>query len=485
MDKPTLWTSEQAASVTGGICTGNWQASGVSIDSRTVEQGDLFIAIAGPSHDGHEFVASALRAGASAAVIHRDQADQTDLLALEDRLLKVENSISALEMLGQAARERMQGRVVGVTGSVGKTGTKEMLKLVLADQGLTTATTGNLNNHFGLPLSLARMAKETEFGVFEMGMSSPGEIEPLSKMARPHVVMITAIEHAHSEYFSSIEEIADAKAEIFAGLEPDGVAILNADSPMIDRLVKRAVEAGVGDVRTFGEKASSDCRLLHADVHADRSLVVADLRGLEIRFEIPVPGRHWVQNALGVLCAVDALGGDPERASQKLNDMPGLKGRGRVHTLAVSGGTLTLIDESYNASPASMKAAIDVLGRARTSAQGRRIAVLGDMLELGDQSVYLHEDLAADLAKNAIDLVFTTGTHMSALSSILPSTMRGGHTQTAEALCPLVRSVVRAGDVVTVKGSFGSRTGLIVDDLLKLEWNEGADRATSRVVNGN
>lgn len=480
-----LWTSDETALATGGSCATKWQATGVSIDSRTLEPGDLFIALTGPNHDGHQFVAKAFEAGAGAAMVQPPEIPVQDNSLNQVNLLRVENTNQALGKLAAHARSRTDAKVIAVTGSVGKTGTKEMLRLVLSDQGLTTATSGNLNNHFGLPLSLARMPKETKFGVFELGMSAPGEIEPLAKMARPHVAIITAIEAAHSEFFNSIEDIADAKAEIFSGLDPAGIAVLNADNAMIERLRLRASEAGVQDIRTFGEADDSDCRLLDLIMTSDASQAVVDLRGKQIRFELSVPGRHWVQNAMAVLCAVEALDADPQAAATKLKEMSGLKGRGRHHTLSISGGEFTLIDESYNASPASMKAAIDVLGRALVLGGGRKIAVLGDMLELGDEAASLHESLSDALVRNKIDLVFTTGQYMAALSSVLPSAMRGGHASSAQSLSPLVRSVIRPGDVVTVKGSFGSHTGLIVDELLKLNWNVDTGQTASLVVNGN
>lgn len=485
LNQTPLWTSEEAVQATQGSCNTSWQASGVSIDSRTVEPGDMFIALTGPNHDGHQFIGKAFGNGAAAAVIQTSERPTAEMNFEQAHLLSVENTNQALEKLAGIARRRTTARVIAVTGSVGKTGTKEMLRLVFSGQGMTTATSGNLNNHFGLPLSLARMPKETEFGVFELGMSAPGEIEPLAKMAKPHVALITSIEAAHSEFFNSVDEIADAKAEIFKGLEPDGTAVLNADNPMIDRLSMRAAEAGIGDVRTFGEAENADCKLLDLIMTSTSSQAVINLRGKQIRFEMRLPGRHWVQNALGVLCAVDACGADPHAAAIKLKEMSGLKGRGRHHAIPIPGGAFTLIDESYNASPASVRAAIEVLGRAPTLAGGRKIAVLGDMLELGDQAVSLHESLADELIDNRIDLVFTTGPYMASLSSALPAAMRGGHADTAQTLSPLVQSIIRSGDVVTIKGSFGSRTALIVEELLNRQWNVDGDPSASLVVNGN
>lgn len=479
-----LWSAEQARDATSGTTQGRWQATGVSIDSRALEPGDLFIALAGPSHDGHAYVSSALAAGAVAAVVEKPSLKEIDFINLGEKLLCVTNTTAALEDLAKAARGRTSAKIIAVTGSVGKTGTKEMLKRVLADQGRTAATHGNLNNHFGLPLCLARMDHRSEFGIFELGMSAAGEILPLSKMTRPHVALITAIEFAHSAFFESMEDIADAKAEIFHGLEPAGIAVLNADNPMFERLKDAAAHAGVKNIRTFGAAVGSDCRLTDVELKPWSSRVSVNLRGKPINFEISVPGRHWVQNALGVLAVVDAVGADPERAASKLAEMPGLKGRGRRHILSIPGGTVSLIDESYNASPASMQAAIEVLGQLSLEAGARKIAVLGDMLELGDHAETQHQNLAGILAKNEIDLVFTTGQFMAYLSAALPAAMRAGHANSAQKISPLLRSVVRPSDVVLVKGSNGSHTGLIVDDLLKLEQAENSELAQPFAVNG-
>lgn len=483
--EPVIWIAQDAVYATGGNASGNWQASGVSIDSRAIESGDLFVAISGPTHDGHAYISNALSAGAAAAIAEKSSINQSDILAHQNKLLLVENTTAALESLAKTARARTQAKIIAVTGSVGKTGTKEMLKRVLADQGRTTATSGNLNNHFGLPLSLSRMPKETDFGVFELGMSNSGEITPLSNLARPHVALITAIEFAHSEFFASIEDIADAKSEIFSGLEPSGIAVLNADNAMFDHLSNAAKKQGVIDIRSFGKASGCDCQLLELEMKSGSSLITLDLRGQTIQFELSVPGRHWVQNALGVLCAVDAAGADPVQAAAKLSEMPGLKGRGRQHRLSISGGVFYLIDESYNASPASMRAAIEVLGKTSLPDGGRRIAVLGDMLELGDQAEALHAGMAKDLQSNGIDLVFTTGQLMTSLSDVLPTSMRGGHASAANQLTPMLRSVIRPSDVVMVKGSNGSRTGLIVEDLLKLEQHQAVPTTPAFAVNGN
>jgi len=478
-----LWTDQEITEALGITCGSSWSATGVSIDSRTIEPGDLFIAIVGPVHDGHEHVVGALENGAAAAIVHRDPTELTSDGMLQVRMVWVNDTLAAMQRLASFARMRGAAEIIAVTGSVGKTGTKEMLRLMLQDQGRTTATEGNLNNHWGLPLSLIRMPKDTEFGIFEIGMSSPGEIIPLSNIAEPDVAVITAVEHVHSEFFESIEDIADAKAEIFSGLQAGGAAVLNIDSPMFGRLAEEVKNSGNSNIRTFGAHPDADYRLTGITRTNFGSQVKASLDGKSVEFGIGVPGRHWVINALGALAAIDAVGGDTLRAVARLKDMHGLKGRGERHGIQIDGGEFILIDESYNASPVSMAAAFEVLGSSPVSGSGRRIAVIGDMLELGDKSEELHTGLAPRLAENGIDLVFSAGQYMAHLWEALPPAMRGGHAMTTAKLSPLVISAVRPGDVVCVKGSLGSRTGLIVSDLLALG-NHSQD-AEPKVVNGD
>jgi UDP-N-acetylmuramoyl-tripeptide--D-alanyl-D-alanine ligase len=478
---PILWTAAEAAQAMRTSAAGAWAATGVSIDSRTVVPGDLFIAIKGPSHDGHAFIGDALAAGAVAAVV----STSAETGGVDPRkLLRVPDTMKALENLAKAARARSMARIAAVTGSVGKTGTKESLKLALSvvagDTGVT-ATQGNLNNHWGLPLSLARLPESAAYGVFEMGMNHPGEIAPLSRICRPHVSIITTIADTHSEFFDSLRDIADAKAEIFEGMEPDGVAILNCDNEMFDRLASAAHKARLRVV-SFGAAAEADWRLADIQLRSNSSEITATYWGQNLRYTLGVPGRHLALNSLAVLAAVEALGADVERAASGLADMAGLAGRGKRHGVELANGSFQLIDESYNASPASMRAAIEVLGGAVPAGNGRRIAVLGDMLELGPQAEKLHRGLARPLADAGIDLVFTAGQYMSALWDALPQSMRGGHACTAEKLVPLVTAAIRPGDVVTVKGSLGSRTRQIVEALLAL--NQTRDDASGRVVNG-
>jgi UDP-N-acetylmuramoyl-tripeptide--D-alanyl-D-alanine ligase len=471
-----LWTADAAAAATGGVSTGRWRANGVSIDSRTVVPGDLFVALSGPSFDGHAFVAAALAAGAAAAVVAR----RPQGLAPDAPLLMVGDTLAALEALGRAARARFAGRVVAITGSVGKTGTKEALFRCLAAQAPSYATAGSLNNHWGVPLSLARLPAGDRFGVFELGMNHAGEIGPLSAMVRPDVGLITTIEPAHLEFFASVEAIADAKAELFEGMVPaaDATAILNRDNPQFERLQAAARARGLGRIWSFGSDERAEGRLLDCSLEADGSAVTAELGGERLRYRLSLPGRHWVTNSLAVLLAVRAVGADLAAAAATLGRLPPVKGRGTRQRIGSASGGFDLIDESYNASPAAMAAAFQVLGRVEPGAGGRRIAVLGDMRELGSHADALHGGLAAPLVAAGVDRVYCCGPHMAALVRALPAALRGGYAEDSAALVPLVTAAVGGGDVVLVKGSAGSRMGAVVTALA------GLDRPLDRPLEG-
>jgi len=456
-----LWTAGDAAVATGGLSASDWVATGVSIDTRSICAGDLFVALRGPNHDGHDFVAAALARGAAAAVVDRDIPD----LPMAAPLLRVADTLAGLAALGAAARERSSARVIAVTGSVGKTGTKEALRLALAAWGPAFASAGGLNNHWGAPLSLARMPTAAAYGIFELGMNHAGEIAVLTKLVRPHVAIITTIEPAHLGFFSSLEAIADAKAEIFLGLEPGGIAVLNRDNPHFDRLSAAAMRAGAADVIGFGTHPEATVRLLDCVLGPGGSTIEAALPGAVLRFALPVPGRHWVMNSLAVLAAVAAAGADPRRAAEALVELEALPGRGRRSELSWRGGTLTLIDESYNASPAAVDAALAVLGATPPADGGRRVAVLGDMLELGAASERLHRELAEPLAAAKVDRAFLVGEAVGVLYNALPKAMRGGLWPTADAAMPGLLCFLRSGDVVTVKGSRGVGLGRIVERL--------------------
>ena len=475
-DRDILWTSAKAAEATGGRGGATWEATGVSIDTRTLRPGDLFVAIKGPRFDGHDFLAEAR--GAAAAVVERAPPNG----AADMPLLVVDDTLAALDDLGAAARARTDGRIIAVTGSVGKTGVKEALKTVLGRQGPTSASKGSLNNKWGLPLSLARMPSDTAFGVFEMGMNHPGEIEPMSRLVRPHVAVITTVEAVHSAFFDTVEQIADAKAEVFAGMEPGGVAVLNRDNPHFDRLAAAARAQGVDTILGFGGHVDASVRLVESSPDGDGSRILANVSGEDVACRIGIAGRHWVMNGLAVLAAVAAAGGDVFRAAADLDRLTALTGRGQRHGVRIAGGRFELIDESYNASPVSMGAAIEVLGQARPGPGGRRIAVLGDMLELGAASPEAHAALAGPLEEHGIDVVFTAGTDMAHLWDALPRPMRGGHAADSQMLAPMVTAAVQPGDVIVVKGSAGTRTGLIVRSLLKLESGDDA-AAPKRAAN--
>jgi UDP-N-acetylmuramoyl-tripeptide--D-alanyl-D-alanine ligase len=460
-----LWTGDEAAAATRGQPSGrDWIATGVSIDSRTVQPGDLFVALAGPNHDGHAHVAAALKAGAAAALVHRP----VDDVEADAPLLTVADTLQGLRDLGAASRARMAGKVIAVTGSVGKTGTKEMLKLALECQGNTHASIGSFNNHWGVPLSLARMPRDTDFGVFEIGMNHSGEIADLVPLVRPHVAIVTTVEAVHLEFFGTVDAIADAKAEIFLGLEPGGIAVLNRDNRHFSRLRAAALAHGVTDIRGFGSHIDADARLLDCACDPSESCVFALFGDQALAYKLGVPGRQWAMNSLGVLLGVKAAGADLESAARALSAMVPPKGRGARHVVRHAGGNFQLIDESYNASPVSMRAAIASLAQARPAKGARRIAVLGDMRELGPQADALHAELAEILASQRIDMVFTAGMHMAALRDSLPTIMQAGHAATSTELAPQITAAIRPGDVVVVKGSAGSRMNVVVQALLEL-----------------
>ena len=458
----TLWTAEEAARATGGRTQGDWEAKGVSIDSRAVAAGDLFIALKGPSFDGHDFVADALGKGAAAAMISKTPEN----LPADAPLLLVGDTLEGLTALGQAARTRSQARFIGVTGSVGKTGTKEALKTCLAAQGPTAASVASFNNHWGVPLSLARMAPGSAYGVFEVGMNHAGEISALTAILRPQVAIITTIEPVHLEFFDSVEGIADAKAEIFESMGADGTAVLNRDNAFYDHLAGKARAAGVGRVVGFGTAAGAELRLESCDLGERSSQVRAEIFGRRVDYSLSLPGQHSVMNSLAVLGAVEAAGADLDRALLERATLAPLTGRGAREEIALpGGGHFGLIDDCYNANPSSLRAAVAVLGGSRPGDGGRRIAVLGDMLELGADGERLHAGLATPIADAGIDLVFTCGSLMAALAEALPPALRGGHASDSQALAPEVAAALGPGDVVLVKGSLGSRMAVVVEAL--------------------
>ncbi len=462
-----LWTHADAADATAGHATGAWAAQGVSIDSRSVKPGDLFIAIRGENSDGHRFVGDALAKGAAAAMVAEDWKDAPERAPL----LVVRDTDAGMADLARAARARTAARIIGVTGSVGKTSTKEMLALALGALGKTAATQGNLNNHWGLPLSLARLPRDAKFGVFEIGMNHPGEIAPLSKILKPDAAIITTVEAVHLEYFDSEEAIADAKAEIFAGMTVDSAAVLNRDNRHFDRLRRHAAAAGLNRICSFGAAPDATIRLVSLSSSDGSSEITAALDGAAITYRLGAPGKHLAMNSLAALGAIHMIGADCRKAAAALTRFQAMKGRGERRTIRLADGSFTLIDESYNASPASMRAAIDVLGTAARGPNGRAIAVLGDMLELGPTAPAEHAALAADLARNGVEIVITAGPNMACLAKALPKAIASHHGADSKAIRDIVLDLVRPGDVVMVKGSYGSKMIPIAEALQALDRN--------------
>jgi UDP-N-acetylmuramoyl-tripeptide--D-alanyl-D-alanine ligase len=460
-----LWSTDALAASMKADRAGALPAgiSGISIDSRTLSRGEAFFAIQGDNRDGHEFVDSALKAGAALAVVAKGQRERF----ANAPLLIVDDVLDGLRALAIASRARLRGKVIAVTGSVGKTTTKEALRLALSADGETHASVASYNNHWGVPLSLARCPAEAKYAVLEIGMNHAGEITPLTKLARPHVAVITTIEPVHLEFFGTLEKIADAKAEIFSGVEAGGAAVLNRDNAQFARLADAARAGGITRIVSFGENKEADARLSRISLQADSSTVEASILGQAVTYKVGMPGRHIAVNSLAVLASASLAGADLALAALALGNLRPPSGRGTRSVLAVPGGTALLIDESYNANPASMRAAIALLGYAPIGQRGRRIAVLGDMLELGPQANDLHRAIAKVIDETGIDLVFCAGTLMQQLWEALPSRARGGYAETAAALEPAVLAAIRDGDAVMVKGSLGSKMGPIVKALEK------------------
>jgi UDP-N-acetylmuramoyl-tripeptide--D-alanyl-D-alanine ligase len=455
-----LWTSADmsramAATASGPLPDG---ITGLSIDTRTLKPGEAYFAIKGDVHDGHAFVAAAMKAGAGLAVVARDKRSE---FPADAPLLMVDDVLDGLRALAHAARARTKAKVIAVTGSVGKTTTKEALLLALSADGPTHASVASFNNHWGVPLSLARCPASAKYAVFEIGMNHAGEITPLTQMVKPDIAVITTIEPVHLEFFGTLEAIADAKAEIFLGAK-GGIAVLNRDNGQYARLKAAAEAAGLSRIVSFGEHKDADTRLIDCALRPTCSCVHASILGQDISYKIAMPGRHLVMNSLAVLSAATLAGADLAIAALALAKMVPPPGRGAREQLAVAGGTALLVDESYNANPASMRAALTVLGQAEIGARGRRLAVLGDMLELGPDGPDLHRSLAAAIKASGVDLVFCSGPLMQNLFDALPPAQRGGYATSSAGLEAGVTAAIRAGDVVMVKGSAGSKMKIIV-----------------------
>jgi UDP-N-acetylmuramoyl-tripeptide--D-alanyl-D-alanine ligase len=438
-----LWTSAEIAQATGGTASADFEVGGVTFDSREVEPGDLFVAMPGTVHDSHKFVAGAIASGAAGAIVSQP---------IDAPHVLVYDTARALEDLGRASRARSKATIIGVTGSVGKTSTKEALFAALerGRPGRVHRSVKSYNNHTGVPLSLARMPADAQFGVFEMGMNNAGEIAALTRMVRPHVALITAIAPAHIENLGSEEAIADAKGEIFEGLEPEGIAILPNDSPHRDRLVK-AARHHADRIVTFG-RDDADVHAVHAvGAEAGGSLITAGLLERDLTFTISQPGEHWVSNALAVLAAVEAVGADVAVAGLALADLGGMKGRGERHRIPIGGGEVLLIDESYNANPASMAATLKSLGAQKEVE--RRIAVLGPMRELGQHSDSLHAGLAPAIIDARVEQAILIGEEMRPLAMALRGQAEVQSVTSVEEATETLLRVLRPGDAVLVKAS--------------------------------
>ena len=466
-----LWTSKDAATATGGETAIKWAANGVSIDTRTIQAGDLFVALKA-DRDGHDFVAMALEKGAAAALVtHRP-----DGVAADAPLLIVDDVLAALEKLGEAARARTKAQVLAITGSVGKTSAKEMARAVLERQGKVHAAEASYNNHWGVPLTLARMPADTEFAVIEIGMSNPGEIAPLSRLARPHVAMITTVAAAHLEAFDDITGIAREKASIIDGLVTGGIAVLNADTETSATLQNYAARSEVTQV-LFGQM-SWTWRLDHVALSEGQTLLQADTPQGPLMFKVSTAGRHFAMNGLGILAAVDALGADPVQAAMDLGHWAPPAGRGTHETVTIDpaheGEDLILLDDAFNANPTSLAAALEVLAsytprdNVGRVVKGRRVAILGDMLELGADEAAMHAEVAKDPSIPAVHLIHCAGPRMRHLFEALPEDQRGIWAETSAELAAAPAALVDAGDVVLVKGSKGSKVSLVVDAIRKL-----------------
>ncbi len=473
-----LWTSGDAVAATGGYATHPFAATGISIDTRTIRGGDLFVALK-DVRDGHDFVRQALDKGAAAALVSRIP----DGCSGNDTLLVVPDVLRALENLGRAGRARTRARVLAVTGSVGKTSSKDMLRAILGVQGNVHAAEASFNNHLGVPITLARMPTDADYAVIEIGMNHPGEIAPLARLARPHAALITTIAPAHLEAFDDLAAIAREKAAILDGLEPGGVAVVPTGLPVSD-ILRQAAQAA-GRMVTFGPEPGSDFLLTEARIAGDATVIRAQHHGTPILFKVMTPGRHFAINALGVLALAQAAGCDPVVAAMDLGRWTPPAGRGQRERIFMDvvdeAESFDIFDDAFNANPASMAAALEVLDAAQVRdgvgrhSRGRRIAILGDMLELGPDEAAFHAAIAGHPAMGRIDLIHMVGPRMVSLRDALPRGKRGEWHETARSLAGRVRHLVDPGDVVLVKGSKGSNVSLVVDALRKLRQPGAAD----------
>jgi UDP-N-acetylmuramoyl-tripeptide--D-alanyl-D-alanine ligase len=461
-----LWTSDELANALDVAIAVPFEANGITFDSRAVVAGDLFFALKGETADGHGFVGEAMKRGAAAAVVSRDVGNAGGTL------IRVPDTMKALVDLGRAGRRRSKARIASVTGSVGKTSTKDALRAMLSAQAPTSASAASFNNHVGVPISLSRLPREARYGVFEIGMNHPGEIEPLARQVEAHVGVVTNVGPVHIGFMGSEEAIADEKACLFAGMAQGAVAVLNRDSKHYERLAGHGRRFGVSRIVGFGRDEAADARLVSCNLQDSGSDVVALIDGRRIEYRLGAAGEHWVLNSIAALAVVDALGADVGQAAAALADVSASPGRGARRILKFGTGTVEFLDESYNANPVSVRAMLAVLARTEPAKGGRRLLVLGDMRELGEGADAYHAALADAVAASGAAQVFLCGPHMEALWRKLAAAQRGVHRPDSMALAPEVAAAVRAGDVIAVKGSLGSKMKHVVDAIVAASGGE-------------
>lgn len=463
-----LWTGAELKQAISGEVIGELPdtLSGVSIDSRTVKPGEIFFCIKGEKFDGHDFAAKAVELGAGLVII--DKSHKTQLEKLSRPMIVVDDVLEALDKLACAARKRSKAKIIAVTGSVGKTTTKEALRHCLSAVGKVHANPASFNNQWGVPLTLARMPADTDYGIFEIGMNHPNEIRPLVKMVQPDVAVITKVAPVHLGFFSSIKQIADAKAEIFEGVVEDGIALLNADDDFFSYLSGKARDCGIKTILSFGEAGFANYRLEKLYMQGDCSCMTVKIGNDEAMVKVAAPGRHIVQDCLAVLGACDCVGADMAHIVMAMASFTAESGRGaRYHLSLPTGGTFTLIDESYNANPASMRASLELLKEAKTGARGRRIAVLGDMLELGKYSEKLHRELAEPVFSAGANPVYLIGHEIKPLANELAKKLKVVTQENVDDIVPLILKDIRDGDVIMVKSSNSIRSSRVVSALLE------------------
>jgi UDP-N-acetylmuramoyl-tripeptide--D-alanyl-D-alanine ligase len=461
-----LWTSDEVARALGAAVSARFEANGVTFDSRAVAKGDLFFALPGETTDGHGFVAEAVKRGAAAAVVSRD------IESAGGTLIRVPDTMKALVDLGRAARRRSNARIASITGSVGKTSTKDALRAMLSAQAATSASAASFNNHVGVPISLARLPREARYGVFEIGMNHPGEIEPLARQVEAHVGVVTNVGPVHIGFMGSEEAIADEKACLFAGMAEGAVAVLNRDSRHYERLAGHARRFGASRIVGFGRGETADARLLACDLQDSGSDVVALIHGRRIEYRLGAAGEHWVLNSIAALAVVESLGADVVQAAATLAGVSASPGRGARRILKFGKGTVELLDESYNANPVSVRAMLSVLARTEPAEGGRRLLALGDMRELGEGADAYHAGLADAVSASGAVRVFLCGPHMKALWDKLAPAQRGVHRPDSAALAGEVAAALQTGDVIAVKGSLGSKMKNVVDAILAASGGE-------------